>query len=194
MIVAYPPGGASDLTIRALAPGASGALGQPLVIENRSGANGGIAMTAVARGPTDGQTFVIAAESAVYRTLLRSDLGYDGLRDLDPTPPADAGLCRDPLTAAGHVPGQARVSGTAGCRGPRGCLRRGLRDRHRGFGARSRVGPRTTRRLRPPCRIVSAAGRGCRPRRSLDPSSGVHDAQGCSRDSSRRRSDHASAS
>jgi hypothetical protein len=98
MIVAYPPGGASDLTIRALAPGVSEQLGQSLVIENRSGASGGIGLMALARAATDGQTYAIAAESAIYRTLLRSDLGYHGLHDLDPV----AMLVSQPIVIAVH--------------------------------------------------------------------------------------------
>jgi tripartite-type tricarboxylate transporter receptor subunit TctC len=98
VLVAYPPGGASDLTIRALANGVTEQVGQSLVIENRSGASGGIALAATARAQPDGHFFCVAAEGAIYRTLLRDDLGYHGLRDLAPV----AMLVSQPIVAVAH--------------------------------------------------------------------------------------------
>ncbi len=98
MIVPYAPGGASDLTIRTLAPAATERLGQGFIVENRSGAAGAIGMQAVARAAPDGQTFAIAAESAVLRSLVRPDLGYDARRDLDPV----AMLVVQPIVVVAH--------------------------------------------------------------------------------------------
>lgn len=83
MIVGYAPGGTADVAIRALAPGAGERLGQPIVIENRAGANGAIGMEALARAAPDGHTFAMAADSAVFQTLLRPGYAYDAQRDLD---------------------------------------------------------------------------------------------------------------
>lgn len=98
IIVAYPPGGASDLTIRTLAPHVGESLGRPLVVENRGGANGAIAMQALARAAPDGGTFAIGAESVFLQTLVRSDLGYDAQRDLEPV----AMLVAQPIVFAVH--------------------------------------------------------------------------------------------
>jgi len=68
------------------------------VIENRSGAAGAIGMQALARAAPDGQTFAIAAESAVHRSLVRSDLGYDARRDLEPV----AMLVAQPVVIVAH--------------------------------------------------------------------------------------------
>ncbi len=84
VVVPYAPGGTSDVSIRAIAPGMGERLGQPLVMENRAGANGAIGMEAVARSPADGNTLVVAADSAVFQTLIKPGLPYDVARDFDP--------------------------------------------------------------------------------------------------------------
>jgi len=56
IIVPFAPGGASDLALRLLQPGLEQALGQPLVIDNRSGAAGNIGMELAARAEPDGYT------------------------------------------------------------------------------------------------------------------------------------------
>jgi len=54
IVLPYPPGGASDVTARLIGGHLSQAWGQPVVIENRPGANGTIANLAVAKSPADG--------------------------------------------------------------------------------------------------------------------------------------------
>jgi tripartite-type tricarboxylate transporter receptor subunit TctC len=54
MVVPYPPGGASDVIARLLAQPMTEALGQTVIVENRVGANGGIAAELVARSTPDG--------------------------------------------------------------------------------------------------------------------------------------------
>jgi tripartite-type tricarboxylate transporter receptor subunit TctC len=98
MVVPYAPGGTSDVTMRALVPFLSARLGQPLVVENRPGANGGIGMEAVARAEPDGQTFIFAADSAVFQPLVRPALPYDTLRDLLPVAP----VVSQPVVVAVH--------------------------------------------------------------------------------------------
>lgn len=54
LVVGYPPGGQTDYVARALAPDLQKSLGQPLVIENKAGANGAIGSDAVMQSPADG--------------------------------------------------------------------------------------------------------------------------------------------
>ena len=55
-IVPFPPGGPTDTFSRAVAQKLSEALGQPVVIENRAGAGGGVGMDALAKSAPDGYT------------------------------------------------------------------------------------------------------------------------------------------
>jgi len=61
LVVAFPPGGLADVMTRLLQPQLTEALGQPVVIENRGGANGNVAADAVIRGTPDGHSFVISS-------------------------------------------------------------------------------------------------------------------------------------
>jgi tripartite-type tricarboxylate transporter receptor subunit TctC len=71
----FPPGGMVDVLARAIAPGLSARLGQPVVVENRPGANGNIGAEAVARAAPDGQVLLasslgpIATNQYIYRTM-----------------------------------------------------------------------------------------------------------------------------
>src|SRR5262249_16872151 len=69
-IVAYAPGGGTDLFVRLVGQPLSGRLGQPLVIENRAGAASNIATEAVVRAPADGYTLLgTDAAAAINATL-----------------------------------------------------------------------------------------------------------------------------
>lgn len=75
LIVPFPPGGATDITARALQESLTRILKQPVVLENRGGAGGSIGMAEVARAPADGLTIGVATLSthgvnpAVYSKL-----------------------------------------------------------------------------------------------------------------------------
>jgi tripartite-type tricarboxylate transporter receptor subunit TctC len=84
LVVAFPPGGPTDVVARILAERMARELGQPVVVENRGGANGNIAADAVAKAEPDGYTLLYNTSSiAISRALYRS-LPYDLLRDLAP--------------------------------------------------------------------------------------------------------------
>jgi tripartite-type tricarboxylate transporter receptor subunit TctC len=63
MVVPFPPGGLADLVARPVAEAMSRDLGQPVVIENKAGAGGGIGMAAAAKAPADGYTVLLALSS-----------------------------------------------------------------------------------------------------------------------------------
>jgi tripartite-type tricarboxylate transporter receptor subunit TctC len=63
MIVPFPPGGVADTVARPVAEAMSRDLGQPVVIENRAGAGGGIGMAYAAKAPADGYTVLLSLSS-----------------------------------------------------------------------------------------------------------------------------------
>ncbi len=81
LIVPFPAGGAVDTLGRVLAPPVSRALGQNLVIENRTGANTVIGTELVARAPADGYAMLFMATSFTVNPFAHAKLPYDSLRD-----------------------------------------------------------------------------------------------------------------
>ena len=78
LIVPYTPGGSTDVLGRALAEHLRKELGQPVVVENKPGANTGIGAQALQAAPADGTTLLLAtAATSVLNPLLQSKLGYD---------------------------------------------------------------------------------------------------------------------
>ncbi len=84
-VVPYPPGGASDFLARLAAEHMTRTLGQPVVVDNRSGAGGNLGTELVARSAPDGYTLALGAIGtlAVNRFLFRA-LPYDPDRDFAP--------------------------------------------------------------------------------------------------------------
>ena len=85
LIVGGGPGSVPDTVTRPIAAQLSVALGQPVVVENRPGAAGSLAIDTMLRAPADGYTLALATMSqAVFNSYLFSRLAYDPLRDLEP--------------------------------------------------------------------------------------------------------------
>jgi len=84
LIVAYPPGGATDIVARAIAPKAGEVLGQPLIIENQGGAGGKIGAQQVARAAPDGYTSLLTVAGTHILTLFEKDALINPIRDFTP--------------------------------------------------------------------------------------------------------------
>ena len=89
--VGFPPGGNIDFVARLLARELAPILGQPVVVENRTGASGNLATQALVRMPADGHAIGFAAIHLATNPALLP-LGYDPARDIEM------------LTQIGHVP------------------------------------------------------------------------------------------
>ena len=87
IIVPIPPGGAPDIAARVLADKLGQTLGQPVVVENRAGANGNIANELVARAQPDGYTLGLLADSQIAINPHLYKMPVDTLRDLAPVSP-----------------------------------------------------------------------------------------------------------
>jgi len=85
IIVAWPPGGVIDTIARIIGEQLAVQLGQPVVVENRVGANGNVGTAAAARAPADGYTLqAVTAETHAINPHLYKALTYDVLRDFEP--------------------------------------------------------------------------------------------------------------
>jgi tripartite-type tricarboxylate transporter receptor subunit TctC len=85
LLVTIPPGGAPDISARLLARYLQETQGWSVVIENRPGANGNIAMAEVAKSAPDGYTLILAADSGItINPHVYSKLAFDPLKDLVP--------------------------------------------------------------------------------------------------------------
>jgi tripartite-type tricarboxylate transporter receptor subunit TctC len=81
LVVPYPPGGGSDAVARILVPKLSELLGQPIVVENRSGASGNVGSAFVATSAADGYTLLFTNNSLVVNASLPTKPPYDVLKD-----------------------------------------------------------------------------------------------------------------
>src|SRR5882757_5498002 len=88
LIVSTSAGGVTDLAARILGAHITGRTGQPVVIDNRAGASGNIAMDAVAKSPPDGYTLGVANTGNIaINPYLMAHMPYDPLTDLVPVGP-----------------------------------------------------------------------------------------------------------
>jgi tripartite-type tricarboxylate transporter receptor subunit TctC len=85
LIVAFTPGGTTDITARLIADKMHDTLGQVVAVENKPGANGAIAAQYVAQSDPDGYTLFFTTVGAVaINPAFRTDLSYDPLKDFAP--------------------------------------------------------------------------------------------------------------
>lgn len=84
LIVTIAPGGAPDVVARILAQRLSETIGQAVVVENKTGANGNIAGDFVAKSDPDGYTLLFAADSPIVINPHVYNMNYDPLKDLIP--------------------------------------------------------------------------------------------------------------
>jgi tripartite-type tricarboxylate transporter receptor subunit TctC len=86
LMVPFTPGTGMDILARLAAPVLQQRLGQPVVVENRAGANGNLGSAAVAKAPADGYTLLLGTAStvAINPHLYGKNMPYDPVRDLQP--------------------------------------------------------------------------------------------------------------
>lgn len=84
MVVPFPPGGGADTLARPLTERMRQRLGQPVILENRSGAGSNIGTAEVARARPDGYTLLINTDGIAIYPHLYSKLTYDVFKDLTP--------------------------------------------------------------------------------------------------------------
>jgi tripartite-type tricarboxylate transporter receptor subunit TctC len=83
MVVPFPPGGVADITARPVAEAMGRMLKQPVVVENKAGAGGGVGMQYVARAKPDGYTVLMALSSISIIPVADKVLGRDPMFQLD---------------------------------------------------------------------------------------------------------------
>lgn len=100
LVVPSPPGGTSEIVIRAIAERLSAAFGQPVIIENRpGGAGGAVGAKSVAAAEPDGYTLLVTSPGPmVVAPAIYRNIGYDPLKDFVPV----AGLLSSPQMLAVH--------------------------------------------------------------------------------------------
>lgn len=81
-VVGYAPGGTSDVSARIVGDALSRALGQTVLVENRPGAQGGIAIETVARAKPDGTTFLVSPAEALYQRAIEQKTGMAEVRKI----------------------------------------------------------------------------------------------------------------
>ena len=84
LVVGFAPGGGADINARLLAPKLAELLGQPVIVDNRSGAGARIAHELVAKSAPDGYTLLLTTPSVTTSMALYKKLPYDTLRDFAP--------------------------------------------------------------------------------------------------------------
>lgn len=99
LILTYAAGGAGDALTRLLAQHMSPTLGQPVVVENRTGASGGVGTMAVARSPADGYTLLLTTVTTVVQIpMVMRDKEFDPVKSLTPI----ANISSQPMVLVAH--------------------------------------------------------------------------------------------
>lgn len=107
IVVPAAPGGVSSAVARALAQRLGEVWGQPVLVENKPGANHGIGATTVSRAAPDGHTLLLTESGFVINPTLHGHSGYDPTRDFAPI----VGVVRSPQALAVHPSLQVRSVG-----------------------------------------------------------------------------------
>jgi len=105
VIVPYPPGGGTDILSRAMAQKLGEAWGQPVVVDNRGGANGNIGTAAAAKAAPDGHTLLVVPIGFAVNPSLYRNLPFDSTRDFMPV----SQLASNPSVLAVHPSFPART-------------------------------------------------------------------------------------
>ena len=84
MVIAFPPGGPTDLVARVLAQKLTEQMGHPVVVDNKPGANGNIAADLVAKAPSDGYTLFYNTSAVALSPALYKKMSYDVRTDFAP--------------------------------------------------------------------------------------------------------------
>ena len=84
IVVPFPPGGGTDIISRTVAQKLNEVWGQPVIVDNRAGANGVIGTDLVAKANPDGYTILVVASSITLNPTLHKKLPFDPIRDLAP--------------------------------------------------------------------------------------------------------------
>jgi tripartite-type tricarboxylate transporter receptor subunit TctC len=122
ILVGYPAGGGVDIVARLFSERMKAALGPPVIVENRTGASGMVAASAVAKSPADGLTLLMAAsgEVAINQHLYKDKMSYDPLRELVPV--ALVGIVPCVVVVAANTPVKTAAELIAYARANRGKL------------------------------------------------------------------------
>jgi tripartite-type tricarboxylate transporter receptor subunit TctC len=102
MLVPAPPGGTMDIVARILAESISSEIGQPVIVENKPGAGGAIAVQALNAAPPDGQTIMVTASNILTEIPLVMKTSFDPVKDVKPV--TMVGRANMVLVAAATVP------------------------------------------------------------------------------------------
>ena len=84
LVVPFPAGGSADTLTRIIGQELQERLGQPFVVENRTGAGGNIGTDAVARAAADGSTLLVTPSSIAIAPALYAKLTFDPVKDFEP--------------------------------------------------------------------------------------------------------------
>ena len=81
LVIAFPAGGPTDITMRALAEGAGKVLGQPVIVDNKPGAGGSLPAQALQSAPADGYTLAQIPQS-IFRLPYTTKMTWDPVKDI----------------------------------------------------------------------------------------------------------------
>jgi tripartite-type tricarboxylate transporter receptor subunit TctC len=101
LVVPFSPGGANDLMARAAAEGASKALGQQIVVDNKPGAGTTLGAEIVAKSAPDGYTFLVSAAGVISNSMIKKSMPY---KDSELVPVALIGLAPSVVVVPADAP------------------------------------------------------------------------------------------